>query len=607
MKKAVIGILGLLALNAFAPAAASPGEPLPVDRAFTISVSQGTGGSLSLEWNIADGYYLYRDRVAARIPDGAALAVETEPGLVKDDPNFGRTEIYYRRAEAVVPDPGSGPIEITYQGCQEDGICYAPEIRLVDPVTLAVSDPAPLGAYPAVNWETEAAAPPETEAGAGQAAETADFELAPDDGLVQSLLGKGGTLLVITTFLLFGLLLAFTPCVFPMYPILAGALAREGDRLTARRGFVLSAIYVVALATAFAVLGGVAGWSGQNLQMVLQSPLTTGILASIFVVLALSMFGLFELQLPTALTSWVAARTGATAGSKRSVALLGFSSVLIVGPCVTAPLAGALLYIAGTGEVALGAAALFMLGIGKGLPLVVMGTLGGGALPRAGAWMVDVKRVFGFGFLATAIWMATPLLPPRLDLVLWAVLLIGVASFAFASRRSEGMGLMASRAVGAIALIYGAILMVGASAGATDPLKPLAMLAARGQPAPGAQELEFAVVDTTPDLQGKLAVANGRPTLVYFTADWCVTCRTIERSVLPDDAVRQGLAGFQLVKADLTDFDEDNAALMEKLRVAGPPTMLFFDADAREVAGTRLVGAVTAQSLLRSAARLENL
>lgn len=607
MKKTVIGILGMLAFQVFAPAAASPGEPLPVDRAFAISVQHGSGGSLSLEWDIADGYYLYRDRVAARMPDGAALTVETTPGLVKDDPNFGSTEIYYRHAEAVVPDPGSSPIEITYQGCQEDGICYAPEIRLVDPVTLAVSDPAPLGAYPAVNWETEAAAPPAAEAGAPQAAGPADFALAPDDGLVQSLLGKGGTLLVIAAFLLFGLLLAFTPCVFPMYPILAGALARQGDRLTARRGFVLSAIYVIALASAFALLGAAAGWSGQNLQMVLQSPFTAAAVAVIFVALALSMFGLFELQLPTALTSWVAARTGATAGSKRSVALLGFSSVLIVGPCVTAPLAGALLYIAQTGNVALGAAALFMLGIGKGLPLIVMGTLGGGALPRAGAWMEDVKRVFGFGFLATAIWMATPLLPPRLDLVLWGVLLIGVASFAFTARRSEGTVLMASRAVGAVALIYGAILMVGASAGATDPLKPLATLAARGQPLPAAEELQFATIATSPDLQGKLDAANGRPTLVYFTADWCVTCHTIERSVLPNDAVRRGLAGFQLVKADLSDFDRDNAALMETLRVAGPPTMLFFDANAREAAGTRLVGAVTVDTLLRSAARLENL
>ncbi len=603
MTKAVLAILGMLAIQAFA-SGASAAEPLPVDRAFAISARQGPDGSLAVEWDITEGYYLYRDRIAARDAAGDVLGVETSPGIVKDDPNFGPSEIYYRRAEAVLPDPSSAPVEITYQGCQEDGICYAPETRVVDPVTLAVSDRSPLRAYPGVNRETEGASPIEAET--SQSAATTDFELAADEGIVQSLQGKGGTLLVLAMFPLFGLLLAFTPCVFPMYPILAGALAREGDGLTARRGFVLSAVYVLGLASAFALLGGVAGWSGQNLQMVLQSPFTTGIIAATFVVLALSMFGLFELQLPTAWTTWVAARTGGVGGSKRSAALLGFSSVLIVGPCVTAPLAGALLHIAQTGNVALGAAALFGLGIGKGLPLILLGTLGGSALPRAGAWMEDVKRVFGLGFLATAIWLATPLLPAGLDLFFWAVLLIAAASFVFSANWPNRTALATGRAVGGIALIHGAILMVGAASGATDPLKPLAALANRGVAAPAATaNLDFAAVASASDLRAKLASANGRPTLVYFTAEWCVTCRTIERSVLSDDAVRQRLAGFQLVEADLTHFDPGSAALMKQLRVAGPPTMLFFDANAREASGTRLVGEVTVDSLTRSAARLE--
>jgi len=599
--KAAFAILGMVAVQALAPAAFAQ-EPLPVDRAFALSVSQGPGGSLSAEWDIADGYYLYRDRVTASDPDGTGLAVETSPGVAKDDPTFGVSEIYYGHAEAVLPNPGSGPFELTYQGCQENGICYAPETRVVNPVTLSVSDPSPSGAYPAVSWAT-GAAPSAAEAGA-RPADAAGFQLAAGDGLVQSLLGKGGALLVLAVFPLFGLLLAFTPCVFPMYPILAGALAREGDRLTARRGFVLSTVYVVALASAFAVLGAVAGWSGQNLQVVLQSPFTAGIVAGTFVILALSMFGLFELQLPTAWTSWVATRTGGMGGSKRSAALLGFSSVLIVGPCVTAPLAGALLYIAQTADNALGAAALFGLGIGKGLPLIVLGTLGGGYLPRAGAWMEGVKRLFGFGFLATAIWMASPLLPAGLDLALWAVLLIAAASFAFTVTWPNVTALAACRAMGGVALIYGAILMVGAASGATDPLKPLAVLADGGQPAP-TDELAFVTIGSASDLQAKLASANGRPTLVYFTADWCVACHAIGRSVLSADAVRQGLSGFQLFKADLTDFGLDDAALMKQLKVAGPPTMLFFDEHARETAGSRLVGAVTVDSLMRSAARLE--
>lgn len=491
MKKAVLGILGMLAIQAFALASAWGDEPLPVDRAFAVSASRAPGGSLSVEWDIADGYYLYRDRIAARTPDGAALAVETSPGLVKDDPNFGPSEIYYDRAGAVLPDPGSGPVELTYQGCQEDGICYAPETRLVDPVTLAVSDPAPLGAYPAVNWETEGVSLA-AEAGAKKAAGSAGFELAADDGLIPSLLGKGGTFLVLAMFLLFGLLLAFTPCVFPMYPILAGALAREGERLTSGRGFVLSAAYVFGLASAFALLGAAAGWSGQNLQMVLQSSWTTGVIVAVFIGLALSMFGLFELQLPSAWTSRIAARTGRRGGSTGSAAVLGFSSALIVGPCVTAPLAGALLYIAQTGDTVLGAAALFALGIGKGLPLLVLGAFGGRALPRAGAWMEQVKRVFGFAFLSTAIWLATPLVPPGVDLALWAVLLIGLASFVFSATLPAGLTLTAGRALGSISLIYGAILMIGAAAGATDPLKPLAVFADRGPISPVGKELEFA-------------------------------------------------------------------------------------------------------------------
>src|SRR5690606_18986582 len=274
----------------------------------------------------------------------------------------------------------------------------------------------------------------------------------------------------------------FTPCVFPMYPILAAALAREGERLTPGRGLRLSAAYVLGLASAFALLGAAAGWSGQNFQMVLQSSWTTGVIVVVFIALALSMFGLFELQLPSAWTSWIATRTGRRGGSTGSSAVLGFSSALIVGPCVTAPLAGALLYIAQTGDIALGTAALFALGLGKGLPLLVLGAFGGRALPQAGAWMEQVKRAFGLAFLATAIWLATPLLPPGADLVLWAALLIGFASYAFSVILPHELVRTAGRALGGISLIYGAILMIGAAAGATDPLRPLTIFADR-QPA----------------------------------------------------------------------------------------------------------------------------
>ncbi|MBY8915652.1 protein-disulfide reductase DsbD [Nitratireductor sp. L1-7-SE] len=592
MKTILIALVAFLSVSlAPAPASAQTTRPLPVEEAFTLEVTRTQDGTLALNWQIAKGYYLYRDHIGAS-QDGAELPLETSPGIRKDDPTFGLSEVYYDAASAHLAEQVFDTFDVTFQGCQDGGICYAPENRQVNALSLAVSAPAALQAAAPVEWVTEEAP---------TASEDTGFALAEDDGLIQSLLGRGGVLLVLVSFPLFGLLLAFTPCVFPMYPIMAGALAREGDRLTAWRGFELSSIYVIALASAFALLGAAAGWSGQNLQLVLQSPVTIGILSALFAVLALSMFGLFELQLPTAWTSWVANRTGGLSGSRRSAAILGFSSALIVGPCVTVPLAGALLYIAQTADVALGAAALFGLGIGKGIPLIIMGTLGGKALPRAGAWMESVKRVFGFGFLATAIWTATPLLPSGLDLALWSALLIAIASFAFSAKITETTPLAAIRSVGALSLIYGIILMLGAASGGTDPLKPLARIAQRGEASAPARELAFGQTGSIPELKAQLASAGDAPTLVYFTADWCVTCRVIERSVLPDAGVIDSLHGFQLIKADLSDFNDENAALMKALEVAGPPTMLFFDSAGREVAGTRLVGSVTVENLTGSA------
>ncbi len=581
---------------ALAPASAA--NPLPVDQAFRLSVLKDTDGQLVLNWQIADGYYLYRDHIAAKDGQGNPLAVDTQPGQPKDDPNFGRLEVYYTHATASVK-AGTEPLELTYQGCQEDGICYRPETRTVDPVTLAVSSEK--GQKAKLLAQTPTSAPTFTPAAVPAAPQKAAFALAPEKGMVEGLLDRGGAGLVIAAFLAFGVLLAFTPCVFPIYPILAGTLAREGEKLTAKRGFVLSATYVVSLALGFAVVGAIAGWSGQNLQMVLQSKWTALVLAGLFVLLALSMFGLFQIQLPNSWVSAISSRTGPhgqqRAGSKRSAAILGFSSVLIVGPCVTAPLAGALIYIAQTANVALGASALFALGIGKGLPLIAFATLGAGTLPRAGAWMETVKQIFGFGFLATAIFMAAPLLPPGVDMVLWALLLFGTASFAFL--KIPGRSVVA-RTIGTAAFVYGVILMLGVASGGKDPLQPLAAFGNRG----GNQNLaalQFAPVETVSSLQEKLGEARGdKPTLVYFTADWCVSCSTVERRVLPDAGVKKALEGYQLVKADISELTAGNADLMAKLGVAGPPTMIFFNRISKEPEGTRLVGDVTTASIERS-------
>lgn len=577
-------------------------DPLPVNEAFRLEVSSKPDGTVQLDWVVADGYYLYRDNIKARTADGGEVKVETLTGTQKDDPNFGLMEVYYGRAVAAMPAQSKGSVELVYQGCQVDGICYRPETRIIDAVTLVVTDPYADGSGPMLQWAIEdAAAPSATPVQSASSSRAAPgFAIAQEQGLMSSLLEQGGVALVIASFLLFGLALAFTPCVFPMYPILAATLAREGGQLTPRRGFLLSAIYVVFLASAFALLGAVAGWSGQNLQMALQAPVTTVAVAVIFAVLALSMFGLFELQLPRAWTNAIVARTGGGGGSKRSAAVLGFSSALIVGPCVTVPLAGALLYIGQSANIELGATALFALGIGKGIPLIVLATLGGGALPRAGAWMENTKRLFGFGFLGSAIWMTTPLMPLGLDLALWAALLIGIASFFLNAEWVAVNVRVVARSLGASSLIYGVILMVGAASGGTNPLKPLA--AFTGGPT-ASSALMFADTSSISDLQARLDGSKGaKPTLVYFTADWCVTCRSIERSVLTDNTVRAGLGDFILIKADLSDLTEHNTELMQKLEVVGPPTMVFFDRASRETTGTRLVGNVTVDKLRRSAA-----
>lgn len=580
--------------------------PLPVDEAFTLQVSEAPDGGLAFQWQIAPGYYLYREHIEAKTADGGTpLPLETGTGIAKDDPNFGTTEIYYASAAATLAAPGDAPIALTYQGCQEDGICYRPETRIIDPLTLAVTAQGGLVAPKLSAWTpapADTATAPSTDRASETTAAAPAFELAEDPGLIPSLMARGGVILVLAAFPLFGLLLAFTPCVFPMYPIMAGALAREGERLTPRRGFVLSSLYVLGLASAFALLGAAAGWSGQNLQMVLQSPWMAGVLALLFAVLALSMFGLYELQLPARWTNALSRGTGQGAGSKRAAVVLGFSSALIVGPCVTAPLAGALLYIAQTADVTLGAAALFGLGIGKGIPLIVFSTLGGGVLPRAGAWMDTVKQVFGFGFLATAIWMAAPLLPAGLELFLWAALLIGFGTYAFVHWPVERSGVVVVRTASLLALLYGAVLTVGAAAGSNDPLKPLAVFAGGGSAGTSAPPLVFAPTGSTKAFQAQLAEARGaRPTMIYFTADWCVTCYTIERSVLPAPDVKQALSGFQLVKADVSDIDPANTELMAQLKVAGPPTMIFFDEGGKEIAGARLVGDIDRHTLAASA------
>lgn len=576
--------------------------PLQMDEAFRPSLSRISATEVAVTWEIEPGYYLYREYLSAKSDDGSPLKLETPDGKIKEDPGFGSTEVYYGTARATLVSDAS-TIELTYQGCQDGGLCYPPVTKTIDMASLQFSNSehgGPISAQASIasqsGWSAFSSQKP-------------DFALAQDEVTtgVDGLLARGGLPLLLVGFVGFGVLLAFTPCVFPMYPIVAAMLSRQGGPLSPSRSFILSSVYVGALALAFGLFGMVAAWSGQNLQFALQSTTATMVIASLFVILALSNFGLFEIQLPAGFSNRLSSgrRRG---GSLGGAAMLGFTSAFLIGPCVTAPLAGALLYIARTGDVLIGAAALFALGLGKGLPLILMATLGGKALPRAGAWMASIRSAFGFGFIGTAIWMVSPLLPETLVLSAWACLAVSVGVFLWQMRvasASPGAAVI-SRSVATVSIAWGALLLVGVGLGARDPLAPLEPLTMKTEVGQAAREIaksDFEAVASLQALTSMLgeASAENRPSLVYVTADWCVTCRAIERTILPDDSVSAALDGARLLTIDMSATSSETNELLTSLNAIGPPTMIFFDHERQEVAGTRLVGDVTIDKLAASA------
>ncbi|HRL23244.1 MAG TPA: protein-disulfide reductase DsbD [Brevundimonas diminuta] len=638
----LLAALAVLMLSAPAPSLAqgldqSFGQPLlSPEEAFTLQISREADGDMVFAWKIAPGHYLYKDHTAATAPDGkTALPLRLRAGEKKDDPGFGVVDIWRDVGRAVLSadalkranDPAS--INITYQGCLENSICYPPTTRTVDVPALPSARIASREAEAATAQAAAVLALQKTPAAqTSDAAESAEAEpvlidateadvvlpaaavqLQQDQGFVDRLSRQGGTVWVLLAFFGFGVLLAFTPCVFPMYPILAGVIGRGVDGQGTRRGLLLSVAYVLGLAVAFGLLGVAAAWSGQNLQMVLQSPWAVGGLAVVFTVLAVSMFGAFELQLPSAWTSRLSRDTGTGRRSVVSASGLGFLSALIAGPCVTAPLAGALLYIAQTGDVILGAAALFFLGLGKGVPLIVFGAAGARFLPKAGAWMNRVKIVFGFIFLGMAWWLASRILPPVATLSLGAALCFAAAA-ALGLFRPAASGALNSvaRAAGLIAAVWGVLLLIGVSLDAVSPWRPLAPLARPALAADSASSLTAVpavVVADNAALETAVAQASAksRPALVYFTAEWCVSCRVMEREVFQNDEVLAELGAVDLIKVDVTQSTPEVRDLLDRYGVVGPPTMIFLSRTSKEAAESRLIGEASARAVLTSLER----
>ena len=564
----------LLLLLAFFVSFAHAEEFLDPAVAFKPSARALDAQTIEVTFAIAKGYYLYRDKFRFAVAgDGAALGTPVFPrGKEKNDENFGKVEVFFNQVAIRLPvernASGALPLklDVTSQGCADAGVCYPPQTQTVS-VTLPDSATTP------------AAVP---------AASAADDE----SGLIAATLRDAGFWAILAFFFAAGLGLAFTPCVLPMVPILSGIIAGQGHQASHARGFALSLAYVLGMALTYATAGIAAGLTGTLLAAALQNAWVLGAFALVFVVLSFSMFGFYELQLPTALQSKLSEESGHLHGGRGpAVFLMGALSALIVGPCVAAPLAGALLYIGQTGDAVLGGTALFVMALGMGAPLIAVGTAGGSLLPKTGPWMEGVKKAFGVLLLATAVWLISPVVPPVVPMLAWAALLIIPAIFLHAldplPPHAKGWQRF-WKGIGIVMLLTGAALLVGALAGSRDPLQPLSGLRG-GAVAAEATKLPFVAVRSPAELDARLAAAD-RPVMLDFYADWCVSCKEMEKFTFADPAVREKLGAFTLLKADVTANSPEDKALLARFGLYGPPGIIFFDPRGQEVTGVRVIG-----------------
>ncbi|HEY7239099.1 MAG TPA: protein-disulfide reductase DsbD [Burkholderiales bacterium] len=562
-------LLLLFALALAAPATAqlklggSTDNLLEPEKAFRFSARALDASSVEVTFAIADGYYMYRDRFKFVAEGNAAVRLgppEFPRGLVHKDEFFGETQIYRRAVSIRLPVEGEGrfDLKVTSQGCADAGVCYVPmdSSASIQLAAAGVEERPQLSIF------------------------ASDMEIAR--------LFEGNFALVLGGFFVFGLLLAFTPCVLPMIPILSGIIAGEGRNIDKLRALALSLSYVLGMALAYAAAGIAAAFSGVLLAAALQNTWVLTAFALVFVLLALSMFGFYELQLPGFLRERLHSAHGRLRGGQIvSVAAMGVFSAVIVSPCVAAPLAGALLYISQTRDVLLGGAALFAMALGMGVPLIAVGVSEGALLPRAGAWMTGVRRFFGVLLLAVAIWVIAPVLPPMVSMLAWAALFIG----------SAVLLLRWSKLAGAAVSLIGLALLVGALTGSRDPLRPLAALTGGGTAA--ASPVPWQRVASLQELQEKLK-APGKPVMLDFYADWCVSCKEMESFTFSDPKVRAQLDGMLLLQADVTANSEAHRTLLKRFSLFGPPGIVFFDAQGREIRGLRVIGYQNPERFLKT-------
>ncbi len=570
------------------------GDFLPPEQAFSYTKQVTDSGRIELDWSVAPGYYLYRSRLKIKGRPSPVESVRMPDGKLIHDPYFGDEHVFKHDFTTTIVPGDARRIELTWQGCAEKGLCYPPQHATIN----VARNGGGMGGRTAMS----PAGPPS--AGLAVGAAPTDPPAASDQALAARLAG-GGLAATLAIFFGLGLLLAFTPCVLPMVPILSGVIVGAGARRL--RGFALSLAFVLPMALTYAALGVAAALAGANLQAALQTPAVLGAFAAIFILLALAMFGVFNLELPAPIRARLArASAGRRGGHIAGAAALGVISAVLVGPCMTAPLAGALLYIADSGNALVGGLALLALGLGMGVPLLAVGTLGAQLLPTPGRWMTAVKAVFGFVLLATALWLISRVTPAPVMLGLWGawLLAIGVTLYQTLGRRPAVVGAKSVTAATAALLIglWGAALVVGAAGSSKNPLRPLAFLHRSGNSAARAQSLHdrFRTVHGLSGLKRAVrgAARDGRWTVVDFYADWCVSCKVMDRQVFGNPEVEQALARATLVRPDVTDDDAASRRLMHAFGVVGPPTILFIGPDGKTRREARVVGEVDAKAFL---------
>lgn len=595
-------------------------QPLDVEEAFKLRIEAVDAGVTRLVWDVEPDYYLYRERITFDLPGGVELLERRDAsGDMKDDPLFGRVEVYHNRAEvalllgrsAEVND--SADIQVSYQGCWEGGICYPPVSK-----TVSVTD-LPLAA--GLSWPESSAATKNTVDGMDAVTDSAAVDgnrdgseavpLSEQDQFARLLAG-GNWPLMLGAFFLAGLALSLTPCVLPMIPILSSIIAGQGQHLSTARAFLLSWVYVLAMALTYTLAGVAAGLFGANLQIAFQNPWIIGSFSAVFVLLAFSMFGFYDLQLPSALQSRLSnASQKQKGGTLTGVAVMGLLSALIVGPCMAAPLAGALIYIGQSGDPVLGGAALFTLSLGMGVPLLLVGASAGKLLPRAGAWMEGVKAGFGVVLLLMATWMLDRILPTEITMLLLSLILLISAVYLGALDRLQDHARGWHRfwkGIGVILLLYGAALMIGVLAGGKSLLYPLqgVMGNSVAQQA-NANKLPFETVSRVADLDRLLAQAKqqGQPVMLDFYADWCVACIELDYVTFSDAGVQQSLAPFKLIKLDVTANDEEAKALYRRFSIIGPPALIFHDAGGRVRPELTLIGVIDPEDFIAQVGRVQ--